>query len=715
MAAANNNSTKSSKHKPLICSSQKTASILSTIKKFLLSLRIEQQSTVENFIIIWLDTNIDIHTDEYNSIKSHFQNLVHLILPFNDSDRCIDFITDTKNEKIFLIMSGLLGRTLAPVIHDFSQIDSIYIYCNNRARHEKWADKEKKIKGVFQDIGSIYDAVRRDKRQCEDNLSSFSILSSTFNKNKKLNQLDQLFIYTHLLKDILIELEYKPNTKIDFVNFCCSKYQNNKYQLDIIKEFKNDYNQSSSIWWYTRECFISSMLNKASRIQNMDILINMGFFIRDIHLEITRLSSKSNNQNRLIVYRGQGILEEEFHKILENRNGFLSFNNFLITTTDNDLSKIYARCARDNHELIGVLFQIEIDRTKSLFTPLDKISYYSQSEKEILFTTHTIFRIHTIDQIENGLWQIQLKLTTNENEQLKYFKHLLRKEIENKTGPERLNILMTKLQMFHGSKSIEKAQSTEMEFEQHVHENVYHKQTKKTSQSTVNNKMEQPVKESLCHEPTEKTGQLMANSETKQNVDENVYQRPTTGTSQSTAIDKIEQLVEENACHAQTRKKSELVANDEIEEHVEGKIRYEQTNEMSQSTATENIEQSFKENVCDEQTNEISQLTANSETKQNVDENVYHRPTTGTSQSTAIDKIEQPVEVKIHHEKSNETSQLTANSETKQNVGENVYPEQTKETSQSLFSDEIKLEHSPVVTDVIGEQPVNRLQSASDV
>ncbi|CAF3187046.1 unnamed protein product [Rotaria sp. Silwood2] len=580
MAAANNNSTKSSKHKPLICSSQKTASILSTIKKFLLSLRIEQQSTVENFIIIWLDTNIDIHPDEYNSIKSHFQNLVHLILPFNDSDRCIDFITDTKNEKIFLIMSGLLGRTLAPVIHDFSQIDSIYIYCNNRARHEKWADKEKKIKGVFQDIGSIYDAVRRDKRQCEDNLSSFSILSSTFNKNKKLNQLDQLFIYTHLLKDILIELEYKPNTKIDFVNFCCSKY--------------------------------------------------------------------------------------------------------LMVTTK--INKIYF-CIR----------------------------FIFQSEKEILFTTHTIFRIHTIDQIENGLWQIQLKLTTNENEQLKYFKHLLRKEIENKTGPERLNILMTKLQMFHGSKSIEKAQSTEMEFEQHVHENVYHKQTKKTSQSTVNNKMEQPVKESLCHEPTEKTGQLMANSETKQNVDENVYQRPTTGTSQSTAIDKIEQLVEENACHAQTRKKSELVANDEIEEHVEGKIRYEQTNEMSQSTATENIEQSFKENVCDEQTNEISQLTANSETKQNVDENVYHRPTTGTSQSTAIDKIEQPVEVKIHHEKSNETSQLTANSETKQNVGENVYPEQTKETSQSLFSDEIKLEHSPVVTDVIGEQPVNRLQSASDV
>ncbi|CAF1330819.1 unnamed protein product [Rotaria sordida] len=515
MAEANNKSTKSSQHKLLISSSQQNASIVSTIKKFLLNLHIEQQSTIENFIIIWLDPSINIHSDEYNSFKNHFQKLVHLILPFNDSNQCIDFISDIKTEKIFLIISGLLGRKLVSIINNLCQIDSIYVYCDNKVRHEKWADQEKKIKGVFQNIEPIYDAIRRDIRQCEDDLISFNILSSTFNTNKNLNQSDQLFIYIQLFKEILIELDYKSNTKIDFINFCYSKYQNNKYQLDIIKEFQNDYNQPSSIWWCTRECFIYSILNKAFRIQDMNMLIKMSFFIRDIHLEIIRLHSKLNQKNPLIVYRGQGVSEEEFNKILDNQNGFLSFNNFLLTTTNKDLSKFYARSARDNHQLIGVLFQMEIDRTKSLFTSLDKISYYAESENEIVFAINTIFRIHTIDQIENGLWQIQLKLTNNENEQLKYLKILLQKEIENKNQPERLNILMTKLQMFHESTPIEKTQSTKMKFEPSVEENIYHEQTMKADQSTANDKIEQTVKENVCHEQPQETSQSVANDQTE--------------------------------------------------------------------------------------------------------------------------------------------------------------------------------------------------------
>ncbi|CAF4946156.1 unnamed protein product, partial [Rotaria socialis] len=77
---------------------------------------------------------------------------------------------------------------------------------------------------------------------------------------------------------------------------------------------------------------------------------------------------------------------------------------------------MHAKFARDNHELVGVLFVIEIDQSKSLFTPLDKISYYPESEQQILFSIQNVFRIQSIDHIGDGLWQIQLKLTTNANE-----------------------------------------------------------------------------------------------------------------------------------------------------------------------------------------------------------------------------------------------------------------------------------------------------------
>jgi len=468
MAEANEKTTKPSYH----------ASIISSpiIKKFSSDFHTQQSFTIENFIIILLDANLNLNTNDNNSLIIRFQHLVNLILSFHDPDQCIDFISDIKNEKIFLIVTGSLGQNIVPLINNFHQIDSIYVYCSNKSNHEKWANKEKKIKGIFTKFEPIYDALRRDIRQCEDYLIPFNILSSTYNENENLNLSDQLFIYTQLMKEILFEIEYQPNTKLDFTNFCSLIYQYNNYQLNLIKEFRNNYQQTSSIWWYTRECFIYSILNKAFRIQNMDILIKMVFFIRDIHQEIQRLHTKLNKQNHLIVYRGQCISEEDFQKILDNQNGFLSFNNFLITTTDKNLSLTYARSTRNNHELIGVLFQIEIDRTKSLFTPLDKISYYSESENEILFSTHTIFRIHTIHQIENGLWQIELRLTANEDEQLKQIKEFVRKEIESKNGSERLDVLRTKLQMLDGSKIINEPQLTEMEIDLPVEENTHHEE-----------------------------------------------------------------------------------------------------------------------------------------------------------------------------------------------------------------------------------------------
>ncbi|CAF1371983.1 unnamed protein product [Adineta steineri] len=399
--------------------------------------------TVENFIGIWLDANINHRSDDYQSLFTQVQQLIDLIVPFTDPESCMDFISDIKNEKFFLIISGSLGEKMISLLQNFSQINSIYIYCDNKAKHEKWANKEKKIQGVFTKTQAIYDVFRRDIRQCQDDLVSFNMLSSTYN----INQSDQLFIYIQILKDILVHMECEPNSKLDFIDFCQSRYQHNPYQLDIIREFKNDYKQSSAIWWYTRECFISSMLNKAFRIHDIDILIKMNFFFQDLHQEIKRLHSKLNKQNHLTIYRGQGITEEELQKILDNSNGFISCNNFLITTTDKNVSLVYACSARDNHGLVGVIFQINIDQSQAIFTPLDKIDYYSESTKEILFTINTIFRIHNIHQIENGLWEIQLTLTTDDDEQLKNIKRLMEKEFEGKNEIEQLHAIMTKMLM----------------------------------------------------------------------------------------------------------------------------------------------------------------------------------------------------------------------------------------------------------------------------
>lgn len=430
----------------------KTKCILTFYFRFLLEiLSMTEVSTIENFIVVWLDGNQNFHDTDIKASITRLQQLVHLILPFPDAEQCIDFISEIEHEKIFLIISDTFGRQLLPLINSFQQIDSIYVYCRDRGKNERWALKEEKIKGVFTKIEPIYDAIRRDTRQCEDDLIPFSILSS---KYQDLNRSDQLFIYAQLMKEILLQLEYYPDMKFEFTEFCSLIYQNNRHQLNQIEKFGAEYSPSLSIRWYTSECFVYSILNKAFRIQDMTMLMKMGFFVRDLHQDIERRHAQLNNQNRLKVYRGQGISEEAFQQLLDHSDGFLSFNNFLITTIDKDLSLFYARSARDNHSLVGVLFQMEIDRATALYTSLDKISYYGDSDKEMIFSTHTIFRIHGVQQIENGLWQIQLRLTMDEEKELQKLKQYIR-EMEGKNAWEQLDRLSTQLRMMNESETME--------------------------------------------------------------------------------------------------------------------------------------------------------------------------------------------------------------------------------------------------------------------
>jgi hypothetical protein len=56
---------------------------------------------------------------------------------FDDIDECVDFITEIKQEKIFMIVSEALNQTTVPIVHDTLQLMVIYIFfCENEARHE---------------------------------------------------------------------------------------------------------------------------------------------------------------------------------------------------------------------------------------------------------------------------------------------------------------------------------------------------------------------------------------------------------------------------------------------------------------------------------------------------------------------------------------------------------------------------------------------------
>ncbi|CAF4452066.1 unnamed protein product, partial [Adineta steineri] len=104
-----------------------------------------------------------------------------------------------------------------------------------------------------------------------------------------LKQLEPTFMYTQLFKEVLLDIKYSDKAIKDLTTCCREVYLNDKAQLLLIDEFERDYNSQQAIWWYTRECFTYKMLNKALRFMDADIIINMGFFLRDVHKQIQQL------------------------------------------------------------------------------------------------------------------------------------------------------------------------------------------------------------------------------------------------------------------------------------------------------------------------------------------------------------------------------------------------------------------------------------------
>ena len=90
----------------------------------------------------------------------------------------------------------------------------------------------------------------------------------------------------------------------------------------------------------------------------------MGFFIHDLHRQIEHLHQNQISQYRgkvFTVYRGQGLSTEHFEKLKKTRGGLISFNSFLSTSKERDISLLFAESSSINQGMVGILFEMTID------------------------------------------------------------------------------------------------------------------------------------------------------------------------------------------------------------------------------------------------------------------------------------------------------------------------------------------------------------------
>ena len=110
----------------------------------------------------------------------------------------------------------------------------------------------------------------------------------------------------------------------------------------------------------------------------------------------------------------------KFERMRRNTGGLIAFNSFLSTTSSEDVARSFALGIDQNHvSLVGMIFEVDVDTSIKTFVPYASIDHLSSMrENEILFSVPSIFRIGEMKQLDDGVWNIQLKMTADNDQQL---------------------------------------------------------------------------------------------------------------------------------------------------------------------------------------------------------------------------------------------------------------------------------------------------------
>ncbi|CAF1515780.1 unnamed protein product [Adineta ricciae] len=384
---------------------------------------------MDQYLLISLDSSSDSIID----VLKQFQHVFTSIQHFVEANTCIDFITNLKSGKCFLIIS-FEHIQIIPLINHIPQIHSIYILFKNEGeRSDEDPLQYEKVQSLSMTIDQLITQIKRDTEHLVRNRVTINSLPNgnigSFSKsgqNAENNVQEATFMYSQILRNIFVQENYTETDKNEMIDFFRQQYHDNPSELGKITRFQHDYTADRAIYWYTMDGFLYRTINRALRTQDILTLYHLRYFIKDLHLQLKArhadFCSILSHEN-LTVYRGVGLPIDEFEKL---KPGYLvSFSEFLSTSRRQALAEVYVRNDGDNMQ--AILFEIELNCAIQTSTPFADISEQSQFniEQEILFSMGSVFRIESICQTPETRWDIKLSQTSDEDQQLKLLHHWL--------------------------------------------------------------------------------------------------------------------------------------------------------------------------------------------------------------------------------------------------------------------------------------------------
>ena len=233
------------------------------------------------------------------------------------------------------------------------------------------------------------------------------------------------FLAFQLLIDLMLRLNRTSYARDEMIEMCRLKYVDSPSDLKKIDEFEQTYRHEDASKWYTTDSFLYRLLNNSLRLEDIDTLFKLRYYIYDLHnqlaqLQIPYVRSLPSDKSILTLYRGQRMTITELNKLQENVGKLISKNSFLSTTSDVTAAIFFSGDGSlDNPDgEASVLYEITVDTKIPHMIPFARIDYLSvyEDEDEFLFSMASVFQIEQVEQYGN-LWVVNLTLINKEDEE----------------------------------------------------------------------------------------------------------------------------------------------------------------------------------------------------------------------------------------------------------------------------------------------------------
>lgn len=397
---------------------------------------INEKENKENTTVIWFDPTTKSNHDT-EKLTEQLRVINDYVKIFTSRDQCVNFIKTINNEKVFLIISGLKASQILPHISDFHQVDSIFIYCMKEKTYDHLLNEYSKILSVYTNLDELYKSIQENIDLVDDQLQTLSYFDQNQKLTGHLSKELTRFIWFQFFNHAAVHLSRTGHGNKELIEMCRHYYHGNVKELELINQFEHEYQPNKAIYWYSKKSFISKLLNKALKIEDIDLLYKFRQYIADLseNLQHEHRRLLLSNENTFIVYRGGKLGIEEFNTLKENQGKLMSTNGYLSATHHRSLAHSFALKPTKHNDVLSVLFEIECN-TKEIgngviFADTNQFTKHP-NENEVLFDLNVCFKIESMEQ-HGTVELIRLKASNAGEIIIKDYIELTQRETEEKS------------------------------------------------------------------------------------------------------------------------------------------------------------------------------------------------------------------------------------------------------------------------------------------